>query len=283
MDLRREEALQAILRRALHLGDREVARRPLRHVAAQLGLEFDETQPDWTALACEATKVFLDVSQERARRQQGLYEQPTIFFRRAVATAEPAAMLHSTVAAGMAVAPAAFAADGAFHGFVAPTPASCATDMCDMVSKALPEAAPKAESEQKESPASGNERSACASSSGHSTSTSMTNAIVPAGLDIPEGYDEQSWQKARIAARPLRILVNRKLLSEPSRAALAKPRGITLTKAIELYYELVSWGYRAPFSKHQKRAEIPEKLRNAPVEARLCEDHRSKRRLALDY
>lgn len=81
LDLRREEALQTTLRQAMYLGDRDVARRPLRHVAAHLGLGLEETDEDWTALAYEATKVLLDVSQERARRQQGIYEQPTLFFR----------------------------------------------------------------------------------------------------------------------------------------------------------------------------------------------------------
>lgn len=103
--------------------------------------------------------------------------------------------------------------------------------------------------------------------------------IVPAGLDLPEGYDEETWQRARIAARPPRILLDRPLLSEGSRAALEKQRGITLVEATELYYELGSWGYGAPFSVHQKRRAIPEKLKGATVEERLCEDHRSKRRL----
>ena len=86
LDLRREEALQATLRQALFLGDREVARHPLRHVADHLGLALDESDDGWTALAYEATKVLLDVSLERARRQQGRYDQPSIFFRRAVET-----------------------------------------------------------------------------------------------------------------------------------------------------------------------------------------------------
>lgn len=67
LGLRREEVLQATLHQALWLGDREVARHPLRHVAAHLGIEIDEADEDWAALAYEATKVLLDVSQERAR------------------------------------------------------------------------------------------------------------------------------------------------------------------------------------------------------------------------
>ncbi len=79
-ELRREEAMQTTLRHAIYLGDREVARDPLRHVAVQLGIKLDESYVDWTALAYQATRVLLDVSQERARRQQGLHEQPAVFF-----------------------------------------------------------------------------------------------------------------------------------------------------------------------------------------------------------
>ncbi|WP_206169731.1 hypothetical protein, partial [Tropicibacter alexandrii] len=86
-DLRREEALQTTLRQAIYLGDRQVALRPLHHVAERLGIELDNSDEDWSALAYEATKVLLDISQERSRRQQGIYEQPTLFFRRAIRTA----------------------------------------------------------------------------------------------------------------------------------------------------------------------------------------------------
>ena len=111
----------------------------------------------------------------------------------------------------------------------------------------------------------------------------MTQVIVPAGLDLPEGYDEERWQEARIAARPPGILIDRKLLSEQSRAALEKQRGITLIEAIELYFELLIWGYRKGFKSHQKRKATPENLKNAPVEDRLTQDLRGKRNLALDF
>ena len=58
----------------------------------------------------------------------------------------------------------------------------------------------------------------------------------------------------------------RTLLSDASRAALEKERGITLVEALELYFELLSWGYRAPFDRHQKRKAIPENLKTASVE-----------------
>ena len=116
-----------------------------------------------------------------------------------------------------------------------------------------------------------------------SNTTFLTPIVVPAGLERPEGYDERAWQQARIIARPPRILVDRSLLSEESRGALEKQRGITLVEAIKLYFELLSWGYRAPFSQVQKRKKIPEKLKSATVEERLNEDHRGKLRLTLDF
>lgn len=61
LELRREEALQQVLRDAIWLQNREVARRPLQHVAWHLGLELDESDEDWTALAFEATKVLLEI------------------------------------------------------------------------------------------------------------------------------------------------------------------------------------------------------------------------------
>tara|TARA_R100000750_G_scaffold28806_1_gene18249 strand:+ start:6584 stop:7759 length:1176 start_codon:yes stop_codon:yes gene_type:complete len=242
LDLRREEALQATLRHALYLGDREVARRPLHHVAAHLGLELDEADENWTALAYEATKLLLYVSQERSRRQQGIYDQPTVFFRRAVNAAVPIPVPHQTDLAVPAVGSAAFAA-----GEASPTPAPIAPASFATEERAPSSGAPPADRaasgpEQQDSGLPGEPSSVL--SSVHS-STAMTQAIVPAGFDLPDGYDEQSWQKARIAARPPNILVDRKLLSDQSRAALEKQRGITLIEAIELYFELLSLTFAA--------------------------------------
>ena len=287
LDLRREEALQTTLRQAVYLGDRDVARRPLHHVAAQLGLELEESDEDWTALAYEATKVLLDVSLERARRQQGIYDQPTLFFRRAVNSVEPTAVPHRAVPVEATIAPAAFASGETITSAdvpAAPAPASFAIDV-----HAAPPTAPATITaaskpfvpEPQHEAAIRNEPARTVSSL--KDTTSLTQVIVPAGFDLPDGYDEESWQKARVAARPPRILIDRKLLSDQSRAALEKQRGITLMEAIELYFELLSWGYRAPFNQHQKRKPIPDNLKTATVAERLCEDHRGKYRLALDY
>ncbi|MGQ3485945.1 hypothetical protein ACTBW4_00450 [Roseovarius pacificus] len=275
IDLRREEALQATLRQALYLGDRDVARHPLRHVATHLGLDLDEADDGWTALAYEATKVLLDVSLERARRQQGLYDQPSIFFRRAVATAGGRDAAPSPAQTPSSVAPASFA-------MTDPAPASPPAAPVISAAAVAPEEHATTPPRTQEEPDQAAEPSPQIGGSFNNT-TFLTPIVVPSGLECPEGYDERAWQQARIIARPPRILVDRSLLSEESRAALEKQRGITLVEAIRLYFELLSWGYRAPFSQDQKRKRIPEKLKSATVEERLNEDHRGKLRLALDF
>ena len=92
-EARREAALQATLRQAIYLRDREIARRPLRAVAERLGVPLDEADPDWQWLAMEATRVLLDVSEERARRDRGEFDAPSAVFRsvmvQATATRNP--------------------------------------------------------------------------------------------------------------------------------------------------------------------------------------------------
>ena len=280
LGLRREEALQTTLRQALWLGDREAARHPLRHVAQQLGIALDETDGDWNALAYEATKVLLDVSKERSRRQQGLYDQPTVFFRRAIATSGSRAAEPATPSTNAAVAPASFATSGPVPVSVAPVSAAFVT--------AQTVAAPRLTEADSDNVPHQEKAGQPVVASEHATSTlhastALTQIIVPAGLDLPAGYDEERWQEARIAARPPRLLVDRSLLSEKTQAALAKQRGITLVEAIELLFELLSWGYKADFKKHQKRKPIPAHLKGATVEERLTEDQRGKYRLALKF
>jgi integrase len=110
----------------------------------------------------------------------------------------------------------------------------------------------------------------------------LTQVVVPDGLDCPAGYTDEDWQAARIVARPPSILIDRKLLSEASRAALAKQRGITVAEAIELYFELLSLGYRAPFTDHQKRKKV-SKPNAATTEERLDQNYLGKYRLARDF
>lgn len=277
MALRREEALQMTLRQALYLGDRAIAQHPLRYVASQLGIDLGDQEEDWTALAYEATKVLLDISQERARRQQGVYDQPTVFFRRAINTPVCGAAVQSVAQTDVNVAPAAFASTGALPASVPAAPTT-GTEPGRVTAPAPAPSSPIVREPPKLDTTAPTE-----ALSQFKNTTALSQIVVPAGLDAPDGYDEESWQQARIVARPPRILVDRTLLSEGSRAALEKQRGITLTEAIELYFELLSWGYRAPFNVNQKRKKMRANLKDATLEERLCEDYRGKRNLALDF
>ena len=75
-----ERATQTVLQQALATGNREMAREPLRHVAMQLGVSLEEDTEDWNRLAYEATRVLLDVSRDRERREMGLLEEPSPVF-----------------------------------------------------------------------------------------------------------------------------------------------------------------------------------------------------------
>ena len=284
LELRREEALQDVLRQALHLGDREVARRPLRRVAARLGIELAETDEDWTALAYEATKVLLDVSRERARRAQGCYDHPTPYFRRAVGADAPDWPPNALPRHDMTVAPAPLAcAAPPAQPSPAPIASTAASGRPQPARPHLARPGEAADHETEADLAGAHDGAPAPSGPAAPTLATPTPLILPADLECPEGLDGAAWQAARIAARPPRVLVDGTLLSEGARAAAGKARGITLAEAIELHYELIGLGYRAPFDVRQRRKPLDAEKRAASVEDRLSEDHKGKRRLALDF
>lgn len=79
------------LRRAIALRDREPARQPLEEVAARLGVTLDPADTDWPRLAYRALRVMLDAAAENARRDQGIFDAPSPYFRssRLVSTEQP--------------------------------------------------------------------------------------------------------------------------------------------------------------------------------------------------
>lgn len=81
------------LRQAIFLRDREVARDPLRAVAARLDLVLDEDDPDWQRLAMRALRAMIEAKEETMRRDQGLFDGPAVFLRAATSqtvTPQPA-------------------------------------------------------------------------------------------------------------------------------------------------------------------------------------------------
>ncbi len=85
--LRRERALQETLRQALQLRNHEVARRPLQAVSQHLGIALPEDGDDWKSLAYEATRILLNVSEERERRERGLFHEPSPYFSQGIGRA----------------------------------------------------------------------------------------------------------------------------------------------------------------------------------------------------
>jgi hypothetical protein len=80
---KREIAQQETLREAIFLRDWNVARAPLAFVATRLGVDLPDTMEAWNTLAIEATRVLINISEERARRDRGDYDGPSVFFRHA--------------------------------------------------------------------------------------------------------------------------------------------------------------------------------------------------------
>ena len=276
VDLQREEALQTTLRQALYLGDREVARDPLRHVAEQLGVSMDESTQDWSRLAYEATKVLLDISKERQRRQQGLYQQPTPAFQRALSPN----MMASTTQPGLGLAkfdgePAGFAASALCQPEVSSATEALTQGPAPTEPTTTEHAAPR--------PTDTDAAPTPLEKTPEVQETGSDSSIVPADLEMPAGYTEIEWQRARVLARPPRLFVDKKLLSTDSQAALAKQRGITISQAVHLYFDVISLGYKAPFDCARKRKPISPDLFSKPIEERLNEDHKGKFRFASDF
>ncbi|QFS83017.1 Phage integrase family protein [Roseivivax sp. THAF197b] len=83
--LDRERAIQDCLRDAYFRRDYSVVEEPLRAVAQNIGVALpDFASPDARWIAHEATRVLLDVSQERERRDRGEFSQPSPYFQRAL-------------------------------------------------------------------------------------------------------------------------------------------------------------------------------------------------------
>ncbi|MDX2485126.1 MAG: hypothetical protein QNK42_15865 [Pseudodonghicola sp.] len=121
-----ERATQEVLRRALALGDRDVARQPLREVAARLGVRLSEDSESWRALAFEATRVLLYVSRERERRELGQFDEASPIFRSARSAGAgmvlPSAGAFATIPVAMPLAspPPGVGSAGSPSGLAAP-------------------------------------------------------------------------------------------------------------------------------------------------------------------
>lgn len=244
LELDRELALQDTLRRAIFLGDRSVAQKPLVAVAKRLNIKLDDDDPDFKALAYEATKTLLDVSREREKRRLGHYDEPTVYFRHATrpvvlresASALPAQVGHTTPAP--AVEPADFAV----------------TSNIDYAQSAYPPESVAAHDMTCEPSAPAPSKTPAAPIVPHATPREMEkDAIIPVNFTVPEDTSPLEAQRMRVAMRPPMLHFEQRLLSDEMRAVLEKPRGITIPEAVQLHSELRSLGYGDDFMRPQKR------------------------------
>lgn len=95
----REAQIQQSLREAIALGKRDTALDPLLAALTRAGVVLDPSDLSWAQLAHNTNRVLLEVSEERARREQGQYS-----------TAEPAL---AQIASELAVAPRQVSAEAA--------------------------------------------------------------------------------------------------------------------------------------------------------------------------
>jgi hypothetical protein len=142
------------LRHAIACRDREIARGPLRQVAAHFGVTLDETDPDWQRLAFRALRIMLDAEQENARRDRGEFEGPCLALQTArflldaasLATIRPAGQpMHVLTSA-----PHAMSTDGQMTGLrpnelaAPPQPVSQSQPQIPPAPQATPSVAPPA-------------------------------------------------------------------------------------------------------------------------------------------
>lgn len=84
------------LRSAIHLRDRDLAREPLRGVAARLGLTLDEADPDWQRLAIRALRAMMETQAENIHRDQGLFDDRSGALRSAISIVDQGPACHAT-------------------------------------------------------------------------------------------------------------------------------------------------------------------------------------------
>ncbi|MCB1330794.1 MAG: hypothetical protein KDK28_15755 [Maritimibacter sp.] len=258
----REQALQQALREALACGNREIAKAPLRDVARRLGVHLDEESMDYRALAYEATRVLLDVSDDRAQREIGHTGDQSVYFRSArrknqeiLAAPAPAS---GPVVAAQGLAPVTTQIPT--NGHQAPLPAAPLTTSTPShvaTAPATPTIAEPVVPKIAPAPAS--------------PMNPNESAFVAAPALSPDGtMDERQqadWKQAEKREKALKN-INVSALTPASQAAIAKGRGISVTEAFVLYLELKGIGYGEEFDKKQTaNRDVGKKWANTSLKA----------------
>ncbi len=91
-----EKAVRAVLEEAHAQCDASVPWESLQFVARKLGLELPEaSSPETDELVPKAIRVLINVSEERERRDRGLYPEPSPYFQRALASEQAQMPAHA--------------------------------------------------------------------------------------------------------------------------------------------------------------------------------------------
>jgi hypothetical protein len=283
-----QQATQDLLRRALATGDCEIARDPLRAMAAQLGVALDESCDSWRVLAFEATRILLDVSRERERQELGQFETPSPIFISARTTATRLQGTHAP--AGTTSTPAAPALVTSAMASAAAAPAAAPLAEITRGAPCAPASAftPSGKDKTMEFTTHTHTRRTDGSTSGSpsaahhhcaadapamplqptpvaatrsAAASDMQKASTSVPTSDPDGaqvYEAAGWTgldadtARRVEMRPPRLEnIDLRVLSEKSRKALEKPRGIALEEAIDLFCELKYAGYGSDFTREQ--------------------------------
>jgi len=269
-----EQATQDLLRRALATGDCEIARDPLRAMAAQLDVTLDESCDSWRVLAFEATRILFDVSRERERQELGQFDTPSPIFISARTTAAPPAPAPVT----SAMAPAAAAPVAApLAEFTRGAPSAPASHPTPSEKDKTMEFTTDTQASLTDGSTSGDASvghhhcaadapamplapaPAAATQSDAATDRPKPCTSIPASdPDGAQVYEAKGWTgldadtARRVEMRPPRLEnIDLRVLSEKSRKALEKPRGIKLEEAIDLFCELKCAGYGSDFTREQ--------------------------------
>lgn len=238
-----EQATQAVLRRALATGDRNLARQPLREVAARLGLVLAEDTEDWNRVAFEATRVLLDASRLREREELGEYDEPGPVFRTARARVDGAARQP----AQEWLLPAAQASCGS-----APiAPAAVAMPVNPAAPAATPE--PVCLPIPAEPGPLLNDASSAGSAPSPKGRSDNPNMHAVKDPSVAPWDPSQDALALRAKLRPPKLgnLPLNKLSPAIQKVLREKPRGIAITEAIQLFDELKTLGYDSAFGQLQ--------------------------------
>lgn len=265
--LSREAAVQDALREAIALGRRETAAPLLKAAARRLGVALDETDPDFSALGHHATRLLIEISAERARREVGDYgsesvldslgggakrpDLPTFQSRRTAGTAEilktafgqaktdQASFLPPMSPPLPAQEIAAIRSGTLLHGAFGGTPYFSNTAMPPVLSAAPPDrTAPVQERLVPHLPVPAPSASPVEAAPTH------PSLILPA--------EPEARRRAMLRAIP-DLRIDKSLFSDASLEALLDPWNMTIGEAFDAYVEVKLAGYKDEFHKTQKR------------------------------